>query len=252
MGPIVKCPAKCNPDAKRDTTKWYEFHDDHGHNTVNCITLRLEVAALLKRRHLWNLLIDKGKNTISQRSSKETSPPPQELTPKGFCSIISRGSKISGISYSSTKRHARANQHLEVKSIHPSPRAYTNQIIQFEDDEPATLAAPHHDALVISLQIANILVKKVFVDEGSSTNILFLEAVKAMGLDESNINKCPTILVGFNFKQKYIIGEIALPVYVSGINKQTIFLVLHCASPYNVILGRPWIHDMRAVLSTFY
>ncbi|XP_031263855.1 uncharacterized protein LOC116122079 [Pistacia vera] len=115
-----------------------------------------------------------------------------------------------------------------------------------------TLAAPHHDALVISLQIANILVKRVFVDEGSSTNILFLKAMKAMGLDESNISRRPTILVGFSFEQKYTIGEIALFVYASEVNKQTIFLVLDCPSPYNVILGQPCIHEMLAVLSTFH
>ncbi|XP_031267808.1 uncharacterized protein LOC116126246 [Pistacia vera] len=43
-------------------------------------------------------------------------------------------------------------------------------------------------------EIANILVKKVFVDGGSSANILFLEAIKAMGLEEANINRPPDII----------------------------------------------------------
>ncbi|XP_031266474.1 uncharacterized protein LOC116124855 [Pistacia vera] len=127
-----------------------------------------------------------------------------------------------------------------------------NTVIQFEDNKPVTLAASHHDALVISFQIANILVKRVFVDGGSSAKIIFLEAVKATRLDETNINRQPTILVGFSFKQKYTIGEIALPVYTSGVNKETIFLVLDCPSPYDIILGRPWIYDMRAVPSTLH
>ncbi|XP_031253904.1 uncharacterized protein LOC116111885 [Pistacia vera] len=186
-----------------------------------CIALRLEVAALLKRGHLRDLLTDKGKHTISQKSNKETSPPPREPTPKGFCSLISVGSEISGG-------------------------------IQFEDDEPITQAAPHHDALVVSLQIANILVKRMFVDEGSSANILFLASVKAMGLEEENINRRPTPLFGFSFEQKYTIEEIVLPIYASGVNRQTVFLVIDAPSPYNVLLGRPWIHDMRAVLSTFH
>ncbi|XP_031260300.1 uncharacterized protein LOC116118448 [Pistacia vera] len=167
MGSTVKWPGKLNPEARKDTTKWCEFHGDHGHNTTDCIALWLKVAALLKRGHFRDLLTDKGKNTISQKSTKETSPPPREPTPKGFCSLISRGLEIS-------------------------------EVIQFEDGEPVTLVAPHHDALVISLQIANILVKRVFIDGGSSTNILFLEAVKAIGLEEANINRRLTLLVGFS------------------------------------------------------
>ncbi|XP_031281186.1 uncharacterized protein LOC116139652 [Pistacia vera] len=183
MGSAIKWPGKLNPE---------------GHNTADCIALRLEVVALLKRGHLRDLLTDKGKNTISQKGSKEPSPPPREPTPKGFCSLISGGSEISGVSYSSAKRYARTNNHHEVQSIHLVSRSYSHQVIQFEDDEPVTLAAPHHDALVLSLQIANILVKRVFVDRGSSANILFLEAVKAMGLEEANINRRPTLLVGFS------------------------------------------------------
>ncbi|XP_031247802.1 uncharacterized protein LOC116105539 [Pistacia vera] len=96
MGSAVKWLGKLNPEAKRDTTKWCEFYNDHGHNTTDCIALRLEVAALLKKGHLRDILTDKGKNTISQKGSKEPSPPPREPTPKDFCSLISGGSEISG------------------------------------------------------------------------------------------------------------------------------------------------------------
>ncbi|KAI3719999.1 hypothetical protein L6452_20906 [Arctium lappa] len=47
-------------------------------------------------------------------------------------------------------------------------------------------------------------------------------------------------------------GEITLPVYAKGINRQTKFNVVNCSSAYNVILGRPWIHDMKAVPSIYH
>ena len=67
MGNTVKWPRKTNnPDPKRDITKYCEFHGDHGHSTADCISLRFEVADLLKRGHLQDLLSDKGKNTVAQ------------------------------------------------------------------------------------------------------------------------------------------------------------------------------------------
>ena len=61
-----------------------------------------------------------------------------------------------------------------------------------------------------------------------------------------------TILIGFSGEQKFTMGEISLPVYVARINRMTTFLVLDSPSAYNLIMGRPWIHDMRAVSSTYH
>ncbi|KAJ9536816.1 hypothetical protein OSB04_un000040 [Centaurea solstitialis] len=41
-------------------------------------------------------------------------------------------------------------------------------------------------------------------------------------------------------------------VITKGINKQTKFNVVDCQSAYNVILGRPWIHEMKAIPSTYH
>ncbi|XP_031258284.1 uncharacterized protein LOC116116330 [Pistacia vera] len=169
-----------------------------------------------------------------------------------MCRVISRGSKVNGVSYSAAKRHARvaANPQFQHSRL-PQQRA-TNLTIEFVDNEAATLLNPHHDALVVTLQIANIIVKRILIDPSSSANIMFLETFKVMGLEESSMNRRPTLLMGFNSEQKYTLGEIALLIYVEGINQQTTFMILDTLSPCNMILGRSWIHSMRVVPSTFY
>ncbi|KAJ9546251.1 hypothetical protein OSB04_025958 [Centaurea solstitialis] len=57
---------------------------------------------------------------------------------------------------------------------------------------------------------------------------------------------------GFNGDTTSTLKEIILHVFAKGINKQTKFNVIDCPSAYNAILGRPWIHDMKAVPSTYH
>ena len=49
-----------------------------------------------------------------------------------------------------------------------------------------------------------------------------------------------------------MLGDINLLVYAAGVNLDITFVVLDSPSPNNVILGRPWIHKMRVVPSTFH
>ena len=58
--------------------------------------------------------------------------------------------------------------------------------------------------------------------------------------------------MGFSGEVKQTAGEVVLPVYAEGINMSTKFLLIDCQSSYNMILGRPSIHDMGAVPSTFH
>ncbi|PON40982.1 hypothetical protein PanWU01x14_293120 [Parasponia andersonii] len=73
-----------------------------------------------------------------------------------------------------------------------------------------------------------------------------------MQIDESKIAKVQSVLVGFSGKQSAAMEKISLPIYVNGVKKIVRFLVTDCSSAYNVILGRPWIHAMQVVPSTFH
>ena len=114
-----------------------------------------------------------------------------------------------------------------------------DQVISFVDNEATTLINPHDDALVISLLIANCKIKRILVDNGSSTNVLFMNILKEMKIDESNIHCRSIILVGFSGEQKFTIGDITIPVYAGRVNLNVTFAMLNNPSAYNVILSRP-------------
>ena len=74
--------------------------------------------------------------------------------------------------------------------------------ISFTDKEQEKDLTPHHNALVISLTVANCLVKRTLVDDGSSGNIIFQAAYKDLGLDEGALTQRVTPHIGFNGEVK--------------------------------------------------
>ncbi|XP_056697730.1 uncharacterized protein [Spinacia oleracea] len=79
----------------------------------------------------------------------------------------------------------------------------------------------HHDGLVISIPVGNCMIKRVLVGNGSSTNVMMLDALKEMGLNpDTDVIKKSTVLIGFSGEAKTTFGEVTLPVYAQGINQQ--------------------------------
>ncbi|XP_059285864.1 uncharacterized protein LOC132039395 [Lycium ferocissimum] len=60
------------------------------------------------------------------------------------------------------------------------------------------------------------------------------------------------VLSGLNMASETTKGEISLPVNIDGTIQQTVFYVIEGDMKYNALLGRPWIHSMRAVPSTLH
>ncbi|XP_074291450.1 uncharacterized protein LOC141618250 [Silene latifolia] len=74
---------------------------------------------------------------------------------------------------------------------------------------------------------------RILVDGGRSVNLIMLDVLKAMTTNEDQINK-------------------DLPTYIEGVSSYERFGVLDCLSSYNAILGRPWIHNVTAIPSTYH
>ncbi|XP_021754941.1 uncharacterized protein LOC110720247 [Chenopodium quinoa] len=247
MGDTVQWPRKSDkPGEKKDPSRWCDFHSDIGrHTTYECVALRKEVAYLLKKGYLKELMADRSKALGRERESNQggPSPPPPIVKTINF---ISGGSEVCSLTYSAAKRHTKeSNMNKPTKKVH----AKIDIPIIFEESDAVE---GHHDGLVILLPVRNYLIKRILVDNGSSANIIMLDTVKHMSIDKKYIINKLTMLVGFNGETKKTIGEITLPTYAKGINLQVMFLVIDTLSSYNIILGRPWIHEMKAILSTYH
>ncbi|KAF2557478.1 hypothetical protein F2Q68_00015071 [Brassica cretica] len=176
----VKWPQKMKaPDSFRNPGFWCDFHRDHGHKTEDCVALKIEVYELLRKGHLRDFLSDKAKSHLS----KETTGKPTEAAPVSpprhdrVIHVILGGSEISDISHAAAKKSTwNANHGLEAAK--PKRLLLGIDEISFTAKEQEKVLTPHHDALVISLTVANCLVKRILVDDGSSGNIIFQAAYR--------------------------------------------------------------------------
>ena len=139
--------------------------------------------------------------------------------------VISGGSEISGISHAAAKKSTWNAKH-SLEAAKPKRLLLGTDEISFTAKEQGKFLTPHHDALVISLTVANCLVKRILVDNGSSGNIIFQAAYKDLGLERGAQTRRITPLIRFSGEVKQTTGEVTLPVYADGVNMLTKFLVV--------------------------
>ncbi|XP_070035170.1 uncharacterized protein [Nicotiana tomentosiformis] len=154
--------------------------------------------------------------------------------------------EVNGVSFSATKKTK-----ISVTRGKRVRDASEDDEITFSKEDANDLILPQNDALVISLNVLDFKIKRVMVDPTSSTRIIRLRVLEQEKLTGSIV---PTIklMVGFSLTSVTTRGEIFLPTHAERVIKTTLFEVVGSDMGYNVILGRPWIHKMKVVPSTYH
>ncbi|CAA7020220.1 unnamed protein product [Microthlaspi erraticum] len=178
------------------------------------------------------------------RDDHDDLPPP----PKRQVSMIMGGLMDNDDSISAIKEYER-------KAVTAQHYPYIHKgipTISFMDKNASELDIPHLDPLVVTLQVHDYDIAKVLIDTGSTVNLIFLETLDRKGVEQGSIKPTSRPLTGFTAEHVYSCGTVRLPVYVGGILKLLKFIVMDKPAIYNAILGTPWLHEMKAVVSTFH
>ena len=128
--------------------------------------------------------------------------------------------------------------------------------ISFTDEDVERIHHPHDDAIVITLLIVDYTTRRVLVNNGSSTDILYYSAFQQMRLGWDQLRPICSPLIGFGGMKVQPVGTITLPVVVGSypqqITREVNFLVVDCSSSYNAIIGRPTLNSWKAITSTYH
>ena len=242
--------------AKRDNTKYCEFHRGHGHRTDECIQLRKEIEYLILCGYLSCYVASEGQERVQQPPPRQPTPV-QHQPPLGEIHVISEGFAGGGESSSARKAHLRnigLGETLELQTVSKLPRLETT--ITFSDFNMEGCQHPHYDPLVIKAIVANKKIHRVLVDNGSSANIIFASAFDKMGIGMKKLGPVNTYLRGFSGERVLPLGSVQLMLTLGDPPCQATttvrLLIVEAPSAYNMLQGRPSLNAISVVPSAYH
>ena len=124
------------------------------------------------------------------------------------------GGGLTSQSSKSRKTYLKVVQNVQLSRRSPKTRTPNEQAITFTDEDALRIHHPHNDAIIITLLIADYSIRRVLVDNGSSTDILYYPAFQQMNLGRDQLRPVHSPLVGFGGMKVQPVGTITLPVVV--------------------------------------
>uniref|UniRef100_A0A2N9HTD2 Integrase catalytic domain-containing protein n=1 Tax=Fagus sylvatica TaxID=28930 RepID=A0A2N9HTD2_FAGSY len=233
LGPFFVWP----PKLAGDPAAWNHnlhclYHRDKGHLIENCHKYKTHLEQLVVDGHLFdyvdsNLTEYKPRGTTANRSGTLGS------APAGIIHVIHNPSCTSILSTSfrsdiQKAAHLRRSfgimdyAHLLSTSCLGNPGSSAHQVVS------------------------------VLVDQGSFAEVMYKGLYEKLGLKEADLDNFSSPVFGFSGESTIPLGKTTFLVSVGPINLQTEFIVIHGFSPYNAIMGRDWLHWMKAVPSTLH
>ena len=171
-------------------------------------------------------------------------------------------SRPSGQSYDRLRTDLKKAQHLwEVfqvakgSVISKKPRTdfpSNEQQIFFSDEDLRDVQTPHDDPLVVKLRIGDSDVKRVLIDQGSCSEIMYPDLFHGLGLKPSDLQPYDAPLEGFSRESIRPMGRIMITIHTGPISLDTEFLVVDVPSPYTAIVGQMWLHKLKVVPSSLH
>ena len=92
----------------------------------------------------------------------------------------------------------------------------------------------------------------VLLDNGSALNVCPLVTAIALGFSPSNFELSKQTVKAYDGTQRTVLGTLSTHVMIGPVIYSILFQVLRIQSSFNLHLGRPWIHEAGAILSSLH
>ncbi|GKB07378.1 reverse transcriptase domain-containing protein [Tanacetum coccineum] len=222
-------PPMVTPVEKRSSNKFCDFHNDKGHSTDECMQLKKQIEELVRAGKLSHLIKEIKQGRDQPKAGKKEVP---------------------------TK-----DKSMAIYMIQPWHRVTRQKVTQsFERVSEITFpslttSSGTEGPLVIEAEIGGHMIHRMYVDGGSSTEVLYEHCFNRLRPEiKSQMVPATTSLTGFSGETIWPLGQLRLLVTIGDADHSTKawmnFMIVRSLSPYNGIIGRPGIREIQAVPST--
>ncbi|XP_071919055.1 uncharacterized protein [Coffea arabica] len=264
---------------KRNSNLYCAYHRDVGHETEDCNDLKREIENLIRQGYLKQFIRKDGSFNRSASHRKSRGPrredrrdtklncrdpenhkgdqrPPRDGSPGYGPNIVGVINTISGGPTGGDSQNSRKRTYRQAGMDVAEPSSRLSEVITYGPHDPVPAASSNHEALVIEVLTNNYIVKKVYVDPGSSVDVMYYRTFESLKLTREQLTPVRTPLVGFGGHVVHPEGRVNLTVTIGRHPRcRTVpvsFAVVKADSPYNMLIGRPTLNALRAVYSTYH
>ena len=173
--------------SSRDQSKFCAYHKQNGHRTDECKSFKSHLESLVREGHLGDHIKKEGRDdSVPPHRNSDG----QDSEPEGIINVIHLAPPSKGSSQARAEAR-RASHQKQVLTAAPEPAAKKAKTegprVWFSDKDLEDVELPHNDPLVLTLKLQNFLVQRVLVDPGSSSEILYYDCFKKLGLKDESL-----------------------------------------------------------------
>nr|GEX72863.1 reverse transcriptase domain-containing protein [Tanacetum cinerariifolium] len=209
-------PPMVTPVEKRNSKKFCDFHNDKGYNTDECMQLKKQIEELVRAGKLSHLI----KEIIQGREQPKTR----------------------------RKEAAAKEKPTTIYMVRSWQRTVKQKVTQsFEQGKeiafpPLTTSNGTEGPLVIEAEIGEHIIHHMYIDDGSSMEILYEHCFNRLRPEiKSQMVPATTSLTGFSGETTWPLGQLRLLVTIGDATHSTKawmnFMVVKLLSPYNGLLS---------------
>lgn len=99
------------------------------------------------------------------------------------------------------------------------------------------METPHNNAFVITLKISTWDVKRVLVDPGSLSEIMYINLYRSLNIPPNDITPVNSPVFSFSGEAVWPVGRVKLSVQIGPLQTTMVFLIVDINAPYNAIMG---------------
>ena len=119
--------------------------------------------------------------------------------------------------------------------------------IAFCNDDLPPKGSNHVRPLFIDVACLGRRVSSVLLDNGSALNVCPLVTAIALGFSPDDFGPSTQTVRAYDGTQRTDMGTLSTHVMIGPVSYSIVFQVLRIQSSFNLLLGRPWIHEAGAI-----